>query len=117
MGWDVPVWAHIPLIHGPDGKKLSKRHGAPGSRNIRRWAIRRQGCATTSPGWAGAMATPSSSPMRRRARGFDLEGIGNSPARFDFKKLENLSGQHIAPPTTRAAARAGGFLAATGQRP
>ncbi len=30
MGWDMPVWAHIPLIHGPDGKKLSKRHGALG---------------------------------------------------------------------------------------
>ena len=30
MGWDLPAWAHIPLIHGPDGKKLSKRHGATG---------------------------------------------------------------------------------------
>jgi glutamyl/glutaminyl-tRNA synthetase len=46
MGWDVPVWAHIPLIHGPDGKKLSKRHGASGSKTIRRWAILRPGCGT-----------------------------------------------------------------------
>jgi glutamyl-tRNA synthetase len=47
MGWAVPVWAHIPLIHGPDGKKLSKRHGATGSRNIRRWATPPPACATT----------------------------------------------------------------------
>ena len=44
-GWDIPVWAHIPLIHGPDGKKLSKRHGATAVGAIRHRATLRQGCA------------------------------------------------------------------------
>ncbi|MCI2392910.1 glutamate--tRNA ligase [Aliiroseovarius sediminis] len=96
MGWDVPVWAHIPLIHGPDGKKLSKRHGALGVAEYQ------------------AMGYPASAMRNYLARlgwshgddefftdeqaldWFDLKGIGKSPARFDFKKLDNLSGQHLA---------------------
>ncbi len=45
MGWDVPVWAHIPLIHGPDGKKLSKRHGALGAQEYQKMGYPRGGNA------------------------------------------------------------------------
>jgi len=95
MGWDLPVFAHIPLIHGQDGKKLSKRHGAVGLHE----------CA--------AMGYPASAMRNYLARlgwshgddelfddaqaleWFDLGGIGKAPARLDDKKLEHVSGYHI----------------------
>jgi glutamyl-tRNA synthetase len=96
MGWEAPVFAHIPLIHGPDGKKLSKRHGALGVEEYR------------------AMGYPAAAMRNYLARlgwshgddevftdaealdWFDLSGIGKGAARFDFKKLDHISGQHIA---------------------
>ncbi len=96
MRWDVPVWAHIPLIHGPDGKKLSKRHGALGVDEYRAMgypaAAMRNYLARL--GWSHGDDEFFSDAQAREW--FDLAGIGKSPARFDFKKLDNLSGQHIA---------------------
>ena len=95
MGWDLPVFAHIPLIHGQDGKKLSKRHGAVGLHEF------------------AAMGYPASAMRNYLARlgwshgddelfddaqaleWFDLGGIGKAPARLDDKKLEHVSGYHI----------------------
>ena len=57
LGWDIPSMSHIPLIHGPDGSKLSKRHGALGWMPIARWDICRRPCAITWSGSDGAMAT------------------------------------------------------------
>ncbi|WP_179379645.1 glutamate--tRNA ligase [Jannaschia marina] len=95
MGWAQPVWAHIPLIHGADGKKLSKRHGATGveeyaamgfpARALRNYLARL--------GWAHGDAEYFTDAEARAW--FDLEGIGRAPARLDLKKLENLSGQHL----------------------
>jgi glutamyl-tRNA synthetase len=95
LGWDVPVMAHIPLIHGPDGSKLSKRHGALGvdayralgylPAAMRNYLVRL--------GWShGDQETFSTEEM---IAAFDLPAIGRSPARFDFAKLENLNGHYI----------------------
>ena len=65
LGWDIPNMSHIPLIHGPDGSKLSKRHGALASMPTAPWAICRRRCATTWSGSAGAMATRKSSRRRK----------------------------------------------------
>ena len=96
MGWDVPIWAHIPLIHGPDGKKLSKRHGATavGDYQLQGYPAAGMRNYLTRLGWAHGDAEFFTS---QQAMGwFDLKGIGRAPARLDFKKLENLCGQHIA---------------------
>ena len=96
MGWDVPVWAHIPLIHGPDGKKLSKRHGALGVEEYQAMGYPPPACGTIWRVWAGAMGMTNFSPMRRRKEWFDSERHRQIPGAFDFKKLENICGQHIA---------------------
>ncbi len=96
MGWDVPVWAHIPLIHGPDGKKLSKRHGALGAQEYQAMGYPAAGMRNylARLGWSHGNDEFFTDEQAREW--FDLSGIGKSPARFDFKKLDNLSGQHIA---------------------
>jgi glutamyl-tRNA synthetase len=95
LGWDTPVMAHIPLIHGPDGAKLSKRHGALGVD-----AYRAMGYLPAAMrnylvrlGWShGDDEVMSSDQM---LEWFDLDGIGRSAARFDFAKLENLNGIYM----------------------
>ena len=95
MGWDVPVMAHIPLIHGPDGSKLSKRHGALGVDAYRAMgtlpvALRNY---LVRLGWShGDQEIFSTEEM---IAAFDLPQIGRSPARFDFTKLESLNGHYI----------------------
>jgi glutamyl-tRNA synthetase len=95
LGWSVPTFAHIPLIHGPDGSKLSKRHGALGVD-----AYRAMGYLPAAMrnylvrlGWShGDQENFSTEEM---VASFDLPAIGRSPARFDFAKLENLNGHYI----------------------
>ena len=96
MGWDVPVWAHIPLIHGPDGKKLSKRHGALGAQEYQVMGYPAAGMRNylARLGWSHGDDEFFTDDQAKEW--FDLDGIGKSPARFDMKKLEHLSGQHIA---------------------
>ena len=87
LGWPVPEFAHIPLIHGPDGAKLSKRHGALGVEPIATWASCRRRCATTCCGSAGATATTRSSRPSRRSPGSTSTAVGKGAARFDLAKL------------------------------
>ena len=96
MGWQVPVWAHIPLIHGPDGKKLSKRHGALGVDEYQKLGYPAAGMRNylARLGWSHGDDEVFSDAQAREW--FDLSGIGKSPARLDFKKLENICGQQIA---------------------
>ena len=96
MGWDIPVWAHIPLIHGPDGKKLSKRHGATavGDYQVQGYPASGMRNYLTRLGWAHGNEEFFTS--QQAMEWFDLGGIGRSPARLDFKKLEDLCRQHIA---------------------
>lgn len=95
MDWQVPVWAHIPLIHGPDGKKLSKRHGATGIEEYQAMGYPAAGMRNylTRLGWAHGDAEIFTSQEAMKM--FDLSGIGRAPARLDFKKLENTCGHHI----------------------
>ena len=96
MGWDLPVWAHVPLIHGPDGKKLSKRHGALGIEEYQAMGYPAAGMRNylTRLGWAHLNAEIFTSQEAMKM--FDLKGIGRGPAQLDFKKLENTCGHHIA---------------------
>ena len=95
LGWPVPVMAHIPLIHGPDGSKLSKRHGALGVDAYRAMgylpaALRNY---LVRLGWShGDQEIFFTEEM---VAAFDLPQIGRSPARFDFAKLESLNGHYI----------------------
>ncbi|MBD8909433.1 glutamate--tRNA ligase [Methylorubrum zatmanii] len=95
LGWDIPAMAHIPLIHGADGAKLSKRHGALGVEEyrdrgylpaaLRNYLVRL--------GWShGDQEVFSTEEM---VAAFDLKAIGRSAARFDFTKLESLNGLYI----------------------
>ena len=96
MGWRVPVWAHIPLIHGPDGKKLSKRHGATGVAQFQALGYPAAGMRNylARLGWSHGDDEFFTDDQARKW--FDLGGIGKSPSRFDTKKLENICGQHMA---------------------
>ena len=96
MGWNKPTLAHIPLIFGPDGKKLSKRHGATGAAEYQAMGYPAAGMRNylTRLGWSHGDDEFFTDEQARTW--FDLGGIGKSPARFDTKKLENLCGQHIA---------------------
>jgi glutamyl-tRNA synthetase len=96
MGWPEPTYAHVPLIHGPDGAKLSKRHGALGVDSYRdelgmlpeavdNYLLRL--------GWGHGDAEIIS--REQAIEWFDLDHVGKSPSRFDFKKLENLNGHYI----------------------
>ena len=96
MGWDVPVWAHIPLIHGPDGKKLSKRHGALGVEEYQAMGYPAAGMRNYLARLGWSHGDDEFFTDAQAKEWFGLDGIGKSPARFDFKKLENLCGQHIA---------------------
>src|SRR5215831_10236509 len=95
LGWQVPAMAHIPLIHGPDGSKLSKRHGALGVDAYRAMgylpvALRNY---LVRLGWShGDQEIFSTDEM---IAAFDLPQIGRSPARFDMAKLDNLNGHYI----------------------
>lgn len=95
MGWDVPVFAHLPLIHGEDGAKLSKRHGAQGVEEFRAMgylpAALRNYLARL--GWSHGDDEIFSTDQ---AIGwFDINDINKSAARFDFKKLADLNGNYI----------------------
>ncbi len=95
MGWTVPNMTHVPLIHGPDGAKLSKRHGALGVEAYRAMgylpAALRNYLARL--GWSHGDAEIFSTDQL--VEWFELTNIGKSPARFDFAKLENLNGHYI----------------------
>ena len=95
MGWAVPDMTHVPLIHGPDGAKLSKRHGALGVEAYRAMgylpAALRNYLARL--GWSHGDEEIFSTAQL--VEWFDLGNIGKSPARFDFAKLENLNGHYI----------------------
>jgi glutamyl-tRNA synthetase len=95
MGWEVPGMAHIPLIHGPDGAKLSKRHGALGVEAYREMgylpAALRNYLARL--GWSqGDQEFFSTEEM---IAAFDLANVHRSPARFDYAKLENMNGHYM----------------------
>lgn len=95
MDWVVPHFAHIPLIHGPDGAKLSKRHGALGVEAYRAMGFLPEAIQNylIRLGWSHGDAEVIST--QEAIEWFDLDHVGKSPARFDFAKLTNLNGHYI----------------------
>ncbi|KFG68148.1 glutamate--tRNA ligase [Microvirga sp. BSC39] len=95
LGWDVPNMAHVPMILGPDGAKLSKRHGALGVEAYRSMGYLPEAMRNylVRLGWShGDQEIFSTQEM---VDAFDLKNIGRSPSRFDFAKLENLNGHYM----------------------
>lgn len=92
LGWDIPVFAHIPLIHGPDGKKLSKRHGALGVEAYREMGYLPEGLRAylLRLGWAHGDQEYFTDAEAKAAFGFG--GLGKAPARLDFDKLAHING-------------------------
>ena len=114
MGWDLPVYAHIPLIHGPDGKKMSKRHGATGVEEYQALGYSAAGMRNYLARLGWSHGDDEFFTDSQAQSWFDLEHIGKSPSRFDFKKLANVSGQHIAQTENAALLHElQGYLAAT----
>ena len=95
FGWDVPGMAHIPLIHGADGAKLSKRHGALGVDAYRALGYLPEALRNylVRLGWSQGDREFFSTPEMIEA--FDLANVGRSPSRFDFVKLGNMNGQYV----------------------
>ncbi|MBV8907912.1 MAG: glutamate--tRNA ligase [Sphingomonas sp.] len=96
MGWPEPTYAHVPLIHGQDGAKLSKRHGAMGVDAYRDELGLLPEAVTNyllRLGWGHGDDEIIS--REQAIEWFDLPQVGKSPSRFDFKKLENLNGHYI----------------------
>lgn len=95
LGWDVPGFAHVPLIHGPDGKKLSKRHGALGADAYRDEGYIPAGLRNylMKLGWSHGDQEVFTDAEAIHA--FSLSGIVKSPARLDFDKMAYINGEHI----------------------
>jgi glutamyl-tRNA synthetase len=96
MGWPEPTYAHVPLIHGPDGAKLSKRHGALGVDAYRdELGILPEALFNylLRLGWGHGDDEIIS--REQAVEWFGLDHVGKSPSRFDLKKLENLNGHYI----------------------
>lgn len=116
MHWDVPVFAHIPLIHGEDGKKLSKRHGALGVEEYRAMGYLPSAMRNYLARLGWSHANDEYFTTQQAVEWFSLQGIGRSAARLDFKKLNNISGLHIRDSNDAYLLTAiADFLSATGQ--
>jgi glutamyl-tRNA synthetase len=95
LGWAVPKMAHIPLIHGPDGAKLSKRHGALGVEAYRSLGYLPEALRNYLVRLGWSHGDQEIFTTREMIEAFDLAQVGRSAARFDFAKLESISGHHI----------------------
>ena len=95
LDWPVPEFAHVPLIHGADGAKLSKRHGALGVEAYREMGYLPEALRNylLRLGWSHGDDEIIST--EEAIRWFDLDAIGRAPARFDFAKLDSLNGHYI----------------------
>ncbi len=95
MGWDVPEMAHIPLIHGPDGAKLSKRHGALGVSAYRQMGYLPEAMINYLARLGWSHGDDELFSVDQMIDWFSLEGLNKGAARFDFVKLENVNGHYI----------------------
>jgi len=95
MGWDVPEMAHIPLIHGPDGAKLSKRHGALGAGAYRQMGYLPEAMLNYLARLGWSHGDDELFSVQQMVEWFSLEALNKGAARFDFVKLENINGHYI----------------------
>src|SRR5208337_1171707 len=95
LGWDVPMMAHVPLIHGPDGAKLSKRHGALGVDAYRAMGYLPAALRNYLARLGWSQGDKEFFTVEELIAAFDLPAIGRSASRFDFAKLENINGHYM----------------------
>lgn len=95
MGWNIPVYAHLPLILGPDGAKFSKRHGAPAVSDYRDKGYLPEAIRNYLLRLCWAHGDDEIISDEQAIAWFDFDGIGKSPARFDFAKLNHLNAHYI----------------------
>jgi len=95
MGWNIPGMAHIPLIHGPDGAKMSKRHGALGVDAYRGMGYLPEALRNYLARLGWSQGDREFFNTQELIEAFDLAQVHRSPARFDYAKLENMNGQYL----------------------
>ncbi|MBL0941184.1 MAG: glutamate--tRNA ligase [Alphaproteobacteria bacterium] len=95
MNWSVPAFAHIPLIHGADGAKLSKRHGALGIEAYRDMGLLPEALLNYLLRLGWSHGDDEIIPMLKAIEWFNLESIGKSAARFDFVKLNHINSHYL----------------------
>ena len=95
MGWDVPVFAHIPLIHGADGAKLSKRHGAQAVEDYRAMGYLPAGIRNYIARLGWSHGDDEIFTTKQAIQWFDVKDINKSAARFDFAKLADVNGHYM----------------------
>lgn len=95
MGWDAPKFAHIPLIHGPDGAKLSKRHGALGVEAYRDMGILPEAMRNYLLRLGWGHGDDEIIPTAQAVEWFDIADVGRAPSRMDLDKLHNLNGHYL----------------------
>jgi glutamyl-tRNA synthetase len=95
LGWTLPIFAHIPLVHGPDGAKLSKRHGAEGVDDYRAMGYLPAALRNYLMRLGWSHGDDEFFSTEQAIEWFDIDGIGKSPARFDFAKLADLNGHYL----------------------
>ncbi|MGN7438447.1 MAG: glutamate--tRNA ligase [Alcanivorax sp.] len=95
MGWDVPTFAHLPLIHGPDGAKFSKRHGAQSIGEFKDMGYLPEALSNYLLRLGWSHGDEEIIPRDKAIEWFDLDHVGKAPSKFDFAKLENLNAHYI----------------------
>ena len=95
MGWKVPEFAHLPMILGPDGAKLSKRHGSPAVADYRDRGYLPEAICNYLLRLCWSHGDDEMISTEQAIQWFDLDGVGKSPARFDFAKLGNVNAHYI----------------------
>nr|WP_255832724.1 glutamate--tRNA ligase [Kordiimonas sp. SCSIO 12603] len=95
MEWDIPTYAHIPLIHGPDGKKLSKRHGALGVEGYEEMGFLPEAMRNYLLRLGWSHGDEEIIPTAKAIEWFTLQNVGKSPSRFDFDKLDFVNSHYM----------------------
>jgi glutamyl-tRNA synthetase len=95
MGWELPVYAHMPMILGPDGSKLSKRHGATGVEEYRYLGYLPEAMRNYLLRLCWSHGDDEIISTEQAIEWFDLDGVGQSPARFDFDKLNFINAHYL----------------------
>lgn len=95
MGWDVPAFAHVPLIHGEDGAKLSKRHGAQSVGDFKEMGFLPEAVANYLLRLGWSHGDDELFTMDQAVEWFDIAGINAAPSRLDMKKLEHVNAHHM----------------------
>jgi glutamyl-tRNA synthetase len=95
LGWDIPQYGHIPLIHGPDGAKLSKRHGALGVDSYRAMGYLPEAICNCLLRLGWSHGNDEIISIEQAIKWFTIENLGKSASRWDFSKLNNLNGHYM----------------------